>query len=342
MSPTSGIHLSIDNPICYVGETIAGTVTLDLEALRSDRVSAVAVHVSGILQIGYLDNFIPQQLPTLRRFQLVKVSRPIWNEGERPDLDSHWQSAILREPFKWKVSNNAPPSIESNHKNHNCYVNVTYTIEVVGLRPGLLRLDRRVRRTVTVQPPVDQAELNTLELLRRGYQGPWRQGGISKHVRKLWFLGAREYVEVLLATPEIVYPVNADIPFTLGVITKSLTKPYKSGRESWPSRPARQSDVHLALNQIVNVHVQSSKVGWNAKQAGGAFEKLKLGDVHMERQEERWEAYEDGNGRWERKTVLRSTFRLERPPYTHINIPFHHGTADVEVKVRRPDSLSSG
>ncbi|KAH9911039.1 uncharacterized protein B0H18DRAFT_391692 [Fomitopsis serialis] len=335
MTSTS-IQLFVENPTCHVGETVRGTVTLDIPTLQAENVNEVVLRMTGLLTIGYTVGVNPR-VPRIGRIFYVNKTQEVW---KRETEDDSACSGVFTMDFNWRMSDRAPQSVETSEKNPVCYVSMVYRIEAVGVRHGLLRRNKRIRRTITVLPPnpIGQMEPDALERLRRGWEGPWRQMGVSKHIRRFWLLGDNAYVEILLACPERVLPIaiNTDIPFKLIVITKSQPGPYKPEEESWPHRPAKQSDIHFARHQIVDITVQNSQIRGTIKQRGGTLAKLKIGDVDWERQAKKWEAYEGGEGRWISTTVLKSSFRQESPD-AHISLQHTGGRADIDVQVRGHD-----
>lgn len=140
-----------------------------------------------------------------------------------------------------------------------------------------------------------------------------------------------------MALPDHMFPFGTDVPFTLNVVAKSEPGASDSGKDAWPTHELRQDDVDLAIYQLVDIHLQGSKPGWNAKMEGGAYMKVTMGNLDLETRERKWEEGEGAPGRWIRRTIAKSTLQLQCPAEMTFNVQNTDGTADVTVKVRGLD-----
>lgn len=118
-----------------------------------------------------------------RRIHLIKEGLSLWNAGTYPPAGSD----TLEIPFAFRLPSTLPPSFEYGDIRKSLErVRLRYAVEVVGKRHGLLRSNRRIIKPFPVLPPHKSgAELR--EVLKRGWEGPWRSYSDNKSIRKgIW------------------------------------------------------------------------------------------------------------------------------------------------------------
>ncbi|KZT64138.1 hypothetical protein DAEQUDRAFT_53447 [Daedalea quercina L-15889] len=324
--PSRSIDAMIDNSTCRIGETVRGTVVLDVPALQAERVDKVEIKLICSLRIGYFVG--PYRF--VRRIDIIGQSREIWKQKD--DGEKSMRFGILWAGFEFRILDNAPCSFEGYIS--TCHVQVAHKMEVIEIRPGPLRWNTRVYRTITVLPPVPQARVRVTEQFDLGWTGPWTYAGTSKHIRRFYHWGTPGYVEALLTFPEFAFPVYSNVPFTLKVIAKSEPGD-RQEKETWPTHTLRQSDIQFARYQVLTACLLSGTAGSNTKRIGGAFFSATMGETHFESEDRKWEMFEDGEGaegRWVRTTVVKLTVRLDSPPDTHIDPRMTNGKAEVTIK----------
>ncbi|KAJ6622100.1 hypothetical protein B0H10DRAFT_1762576, partial [Mycena sp. CBHHK59/15] len=109
---------------------------------------------------------------------LVHSNQSLWKQGTTfPEVGSH----VLMCPFQFQLPENLPPSFHcSAHLRAGA---ISYSLEVVGDRPGLFRLNCCIRRLISVVPAASQNQLLAKDSLRHGWTGPWKDITQDKKLR---------------------------------------------------------------------------------------------------------------------------------------------------------------
>ena len=131
---------------------------------------------------------------------LADESRVLWSQGEAYPPPG---SDILKLPFRFTLpSHDILPTCQFDNK-LDLSAKVTYWVEVIGVR-GAFRLNTRIPRPFPVLPPhATGAELS--QVLRAGWNGPWRDIVETKQVRKgIW--GAHATATVTVSVTSVGSP----------------------------------------------------------------------------------------------------------------------------------------
>ncbi|KAJ7287055.1 hypothetical protein C8J57DRAFT_1707454 [Mycena rebaudengoi] len=193
---------------------------------------------------------------------LFRVDKPLWDSGTAlPASGSH----VLAFPFEFQLPQDLPPSFHCHVLDRTAAI--SYSLEIVGDRPGLFHRNRRVRRLISVVPAASNQQWLAKESLRQGFRGAWKLAGIDKKMRKgIWsnYSYAPEPVALQLLMPDLPsFPIATDIPFSFHVImhTKPMRRSErpvdKHGAPLFPAPPALSSEVKLALLRKTNIRAKS-------------------------------------------------------------------------------------
>lgn len=124
---------------------------------------------------------------------LIHENISLWEQGVGTSSYPSPGSDILIRPFSFKLPSTLLPSCE--YGGLNTYVcNVRYFVQVVGRRPGKLKLNERHLVAFPVLPALASgAKLR--ETFQQGWRGPWRATAQEKNVRRgIW--GDHSHVKV--------------------------------------------------------------------------------------------------------------------------------------------------
>ncbi|KAK7039609.1 arrestin-N domain-containing protein [Favolaschia claudopus] len=266
MPPSSdepqAITLNFKNLVRVAGETIEGTVDLNLPLIRKDGIEELRLEMQGIVKTriyrtyGQVTVVHKQVLPLFEPF-----NQPLWSASNSSESDD-----VASYPFRFTIPENLPPSF--------CYcekwmsrpsATVRYSLEVVGTRPGVFHRNRRVQRVFLVMPAATASQLEQAETMRQGWSGPWKGNPAEDKIRQgIW--GDYSHVSATLSLPDLPsLPISAPIPYTLTVTTETKTLDHserpedKHGKPIFPAPPTQASELSLSLRR---------KVKYTARDAG--------------------------------------------------------------------------
>lgn len=121
---------------------------------------------------------------------LAHDDKILWTqaEGRYPPAGSN----ILRLPFEFQIPRDAASSFHT--EDYRQEATISYGIEVVADRPGILRFNRRLGSVFPVLSMATREEAEDAFRLRQGWNGEWKTVERSEEIRKhLW--GERSSVQ---------------------------------------------------------------------------------------------------------------------------------------------------
>ncbi|KAI0802031.1 hypothetical protein BC629DRAFT_1252909, partial [Irpex lacteus] len=275
------------------GETIQGEVHLNFPGLIRDKINEVHVKFR-----GYVYTYQRLQVP------LIHENISLWEQGVGTSSCPSPGSDILIRPFSFKLPSTLLPSCE--YGGLNTYVcNVRYFVQVVGRRPGKLKLNERHLVAFPVLPALTSgAKLR--ETFQQGWRGPWRATAQEKDVRRgIW--GDHSHVKVTLDLPDIeVIPIFTSIPYTITITTHTKPMARDEGITDdslFPVPPTKPEEVSFWLESDVFMKTKS----WTANRNDNFVQTLDK--VWIPEGEKK-----AGRGRWKQEVVFRSKLRLNCAP----------------------------
>ncbi|KAJ7287058.1 hypothetical protein C8J57DRAFT_1707457 [Mycena rebaudengoi] len=250
-STSEPISLQFQDLVRVAGEIIQGRVDLNVALAQQDNIEHLRIKLRGSIHTtitvsnGQSSTTFKQTIP------VSTMTKHYGILGQRflsPGL-IFWHalsSSICLEACR-------PPSTVMHGSGRTAAI--SYSLEVVGDRPGLFQSNRRIRRLISVVPAASQDQLFASESFRRGFAGSWRTLGRTEKLRQgIW--GDYSYAQA-----EVFIYV---FPFSFHVITR--TKPMsrserpedKHGKPLFPAPPTLSSDIKLTLLRGTNITVRST------------------------------------------------------------------------------------
>ncbi|KAJ6582159.1 hypothetical protein B0H19DRAFT_1061605 [Mycena capillaripes] len=355
MLPTKSLP-STDGPVTLhfeditrvAGETIHGRVELNVALAQKDNLEHLRIKFRGTIQthISTADG----KTTTIDYYAtvvLVDTNLLLWDqEATYSEPDSH----VLSFPFQFQFPDNLPPSFHhsTSYSAEPCHANISYSLEVLGHRTRFFRLNRRIRRLISVVPAASQEQLLAKEVLRQGWNGPWRDITHEEKLRRgIW--GDYSHARVKAGFPTVdtsqllshlfskltipaldSFPTATDIPFSFHIETD--TKPMhisgspvdKHGKPLFPAPPDLSSDVKLFLRRRVEirVHPRTRQVQDIYTLKGSLGDTKRVAAVRQVTDEPEWipaTGAEDkkGHGIWRRAVHFESAVAIPCAPTTN-------------------------
>ncbi|KAJ7099456.1 hypothetical protein B0H15DRAFT_547524 [Mycena belliarum] len=251
------ITLNFHDVVRIAGEILEGTVDLNVAAAQDDHIEQLRIKFRGAIATKITVNHGQNNSVHRETVPLVHSDLTLWTQGAAfPKAGSH----VLSCPFRFQLPDNLPPSFHGSLPSRSGII--SYSLEVVGDRPGLFRSNRRIRRIISVLPAASQTQLVVTEALRQGWMGQWKTFTQSEQLRTgLW--GDYSHAHAILSLPDLpAFPVATPIPFSLHITTE--TKPVKRsdrpeekpGKPLFPAPPTASSQLKLGLRRETTVRVR--------------------------------------------------------------------------------------
>ncbi|KAF8186127.1 hypothetical protein K438DRAFT_1973494 [Mycena galopus ATCC 62051] len=257
LSSTDGpVTLHFEDITRIAGETIHGRVELDVSLAQEDNLEHLRIKFRGTIHAK-----ITTTTDGDEHYATVVVTGSckfaLWDQGTAyPEPGSH----VLSLPFQFQLAENLPSSFHC--WGYHRHANISYSLEVVGDRTRFFRLNRRIRRLISVVPAASQEQLLAKETLRQGWKGPWRDITHEDKLRRgIW--GEYSHARVKVTLPALdSFPIATEIQFSFHVETDTKTMHIsdspvdKRGEPLFPAPPVLSSDVKLFLHRRAEIRVQ--------------------------------------------------------------------------------------
>ncbi|KAJ7270107.1 hypothetical protein B0H12DRAFT_1008969 [Mycena haematopus] len=255
-SPAFVLHFP--DAVRFAGETIQGRVELNVALAQDEGIENLLVNLKGSIQLMYVCSiFFLHAFFSSHTIQLINSGKSLWERGTAfPDPGSH----ILVLPFKFKLPTDLPPSFHLSVLHHEALI--SYTLEVVGSRPGLFRRDHLVRKVFPVLPAASATQIMAKKSLKRGWDGVWKTICIERKIRQgIW--GDHSHARAEVKIPDLEsFPRATALPLSLCIETR--TKPMartnapedKHNRPLFPVPPTQSADVELFFEREASIRAQ--------------------------------------------------------------------------------------
>ncbi|KAJ7603727.1 hypothetical protein B0H17DRAFT_1026531 [Mycena rosella] len=254
------ITLNFQNFVRVAGETIEGSVDLNVALAQEDHIEQLRIKFRGAIT-----TYVPENRNTegqtrvthTETVPLVHSDISLWTQGAAfPEAGSH----VLVCPFRFQLPGNLPPSFICSGSSRGGAV--SYSLEVVGDRPGLFRANRRVRRIISVVPAASQIQLLATESLRHGWMGQWKDIKQDEKLRTgIW--GDYSHAWATLSIPDLPsFPIATAIPFSFHVVTetkvmnRSERPEEKPGKPLFPAPPTKSGQLTQVLHRETEIRVR--------------------------------------------------------------------------------------
>ncbi|KAJ7189565.1 hypothetical protein GGX14DRAFT_484852 [Mycena pura] len=250
--------LYFPDAVRVAGETIQGRVELDVARAQDDGVENVCVNLRGSIVTTIIEtNCDGSDTKHERTIQLIDSGRSLWERGAAYPLPG-CHTLVL--PFEFKLPDNLPPSFHLAIPQHEAVI--SYTIEVVGRRPDLLRKDRRIRQNFAVLPAASPEQVLAKTSLKQGWGGLWRTTSLEQKLRQgIW--GDYSHARAELKVPKLTsFPRATALPVKFYVETR--TKPMsrtaapedKHHKPLFPAPPVDSTEVKLYFHREATIRTR--------------------------------------------------------------------------------------
>ncbi|KAJ7771990.1 hypothetical protein DFH07DRAFT_803338 [Mycena maculata] len=253
------LTLHFPDHVRVAGELLQGQVDVNVPMALADKMESVKIKLRGsiVTKITETEHHAGGENETHYQHQtveLVRADETLWDQFNTPQ-----GVQVLSCPFRLQLPPNLPPSF--HHSQFNRKVAITYSLEVVGVRHGLLHANRRVRKIFSVVPAASAWELNASAALRQGWGGPWKPIATNKEIRHGVLFGEHSQAKMELVIPDLPsLPMGIGIPFSFHVLTH--TKPVQRSElerkhgKLFPTPPASPAEVEVVLYRRGHIRVR--------------------------------------------------------------------------------------
>jgi len=341
--------LQIADGVRVAGETIHGRVELNLARAQDTGIESLSVNLRGSIVTTITEcNCDGSDTKHERTIVLINSATLLWERGTAfPDPGSH----VLMLPFDFKLPDNLPPSFHLSVLHHEAVI--SYTLEVVGSRPGLLRRDHLIRKIFSVLPAASPAQILAKRDLKRGWDGDWRSISLEQKMRYgIWGDYSRARAEVKI--PDLTSLPRAT-PFPLKLRIETHTKPMsrttapvdKNNKPLFPAPPSRSAEVKLFFQREASIRAQRRDgAGKDCFETEGGLGDPTTTSVKSTIEEAEWipDPDREDRGVWKRSVQFDTTVSLPFAPtfstetidckyFLHFIVPFPGMGNDVELDV---------
>ncbi|KAJ7640815.1 hypothetical protein DFH06DRAFT_1215302 [Mycena polygramma] len=253
------ITLNFPNLVRIAGETIAGTVDLNVGLAQEHHIEHVRINVRGLIKTRVVKDGGQTMHAHEQTVVLVYSKSSLWTRGTAfPAPGSH----VLSLPFQFHLPANIPASFHSDILS-TCRGTIGYSLEVVGAKSSLFRSWHRIERVFSVLPAANRSQMLAKESLSlQGWVGPWRNTTQTDQLRHgIW--GEYSRASVALSIPDMrSFPVATPVPYTLHVVTetKRMTQAEcpenRHGKPLFPAPPTKASRLTLRLLRKTTIRAE--------------------------------------------------------------------------------------
>ncbi|KAJ7655687.1 hypothetical protein DFH06DRAFT_481925 [Mycena polygramma] len=341
--------LHLPDGVRVAGETIQGRVELNLARAQDEGIESLSINLRGSIVTTIIeDNLDGSETKNERTINLIDSGKLLWERGTAfPDPGSH----VLVLPFHFKLPDNLPPSFHLSVLHHEAVI--SYTLEVVGTRPGLLRRDRVIRKVFPLLPAASPAQILAKSSLKQGWDGAWRSVFFEQKMRYgIW--GEHSHARVEVQIPNLTsLPRATPFPLTLRIETR--TKPMfrtagpvdKYDKPLFPAPPSQSAEVKLFFEREARIRAQRRDgTGKDSFQTHGGLGDPTTSSVKSTIDEPEWipDPEREDRGVWKRSVQFDTTVSLPFAPtfstetidckyFLRVNVPFAGLGNDVDVDV---------
>ncbi|KAJ7287064.1 hypothetical protein C8J57DRAFT_1116781 [Mycena rebaudengoi] len=332
------VALHFENVVRVAGETLHGHVDLDVAEAQKNGIENLRIKFRGSIHTQITKTNGRITLTHKQTLPLLHSDQTLWTQGRTfPEPGSH----LLSCPFHLELPENLPPSFHCMADMRSA--TISYSVEVVGDRPGLFKANDRLRQLIAVVPAASQSQLQ--EHLRRGWPaGRWKDTVCEQKMRQhIW--GDYSQAQIIFALPDLPsFPIASPIQFRCHIVTytkevdSSPSPEDKHGKPLFPAPPADFSEISLDLIRITNIRIREFE--------GDAEDCFNLRTTAVRRVVDaaEWIPKNEEHGSWKRTTGFESTISMPYAPTTstetvewkyklRITVPFPGIGNDVKLEV---------
>ncbi|KAF8150468.1 hypothetical protein K438DRAFT_2027132 [Mycena galopus ATCC 62051] len=310
--------LDFPDAVRFAGEKIQGRVELNVAQAQEEGIESLNVYLRGSITTAITEsNFDGSDTKHERAIELINSGKSLWERGTVfPDPGSH----LLVLPFKFQLPTDLPPSFHLSVLHHEAII--SYTLEVVGSRPGLFRRDHLIRKVFPVLPAASPAQILAKRSLKKGWDGVWRSVFLERKMRQ-GFWGDHSHARAEVKIPDLEsFPRATALPLELYIETRTKTMARtvvpedKHHKPLFPAPPTQSAEVKLFFEREASIRTQ--RIDGTARdcfQTYGGF-----GDpnnsIKCTSNEAEWiaDSEKEGHGVWKRSVRFETTTTLPFAP----------------------------
>ncbi|KAF7344452.1 Arrestin-N domain-containing protein [Mycena sanguinolenta] len=215
------ITLHFQNVLRVAGETIAGSVDLNMALAQQEHIEELRIKFVGAITTTQIPTQHPGELSITQRetVPLFHSDQVLWTQwsGAFPAADSH----VISLGFRFQLPANLPPSFDCDDGADGGGA-ISYSLEVEGDGPGISRPKPRVYRDFSVVPAASQNQLLAKEFLQQGWQGAWKSIKRDTQLRQgIWGEYSHAAVTVSRFPACRPFPIATSIPYKLHIVTET-------------------------------------------------------------------------------------------------------------------------
>ncbi|KAJ7104571.1 hypothetical protein C8R43DRAFT_1166199 [Mycena crocata] len=340
--------LDLPDTVRVAGETVSGLVELNVARAQDDGVESLRVNLRGSIITKIVEsNSDGSDTKHERTIELIDSGKSLWERGTAfPNPGTH----VLVLPFQFKLPDDLPPSFHLSVLHHEA--TISYTIEVVGGRPGLLRRDRQIRKVFTVLPAASPEQILAKAMLKQGWGGPWRTVSAEQKMRPgIW--GDYSHARAQVKIPNLAsFPRATTVPLVFFVETRTKTMSRadapldKHNKPLFPAPPSQSADVKLFFHREANIRTQRRNGMGNDCFPHGGLGEPDSTSVKSTIEQAEWipDAEATDRGVWKRSVQFETTVTLPFAPsfstetidcqyYLRFNVSFSGIKNDFKLRV---------
>jgi len=316
-SPAFVLH--VPDGVRVAGETIQGRVELNVARAQDEGIENLCINLRGSIVTTIIEsNCDGSDTKHERTIELINFGKSLWERGTAfPNPGSH----VLVLPFQFKLPDNLPPSFHLSVLHHEAVI--SYTLEVVGSRPGLLRRDRIIRKIFPVLPAASPAQILAKSSLKQGWDGAWRTIFLEQKMRYgLW--GDYSHAGAEVKIPNLASLPRAT-PFPLKLYIETRTKPMartaapldKHNKPLFPAPPSQSAEVKLFFQREASIRAQRRDgTGKDSFETEGGLGDPATTSVKSTVEEAEWipDPENEDHGVWKRSVRFETTVSLPFAP----------------------------
>ncbi|KAJ7287048.1 hypothetical protein C8J57DRAFT_575760 [Mycena rebaudengoi] len=254
------MNLHLSDIVRVAGEILSGHVEMNMAQAQEDKLEHLRIKLRGSIVTKITEHKTVHEDGQTRThnevhtqiIELVRSDVTVWDH-----FSGAAQGPVMMFPFQFQLPHNLPPSFYASETGRTA--TISYSIEVVGDRPGLFHLNRRIRKIFSIVPAASPDQVMANEAMKHGWSGQWRAVHADEKLRQGIF-GHHGRAKVEIVLPNLSsFPMSTGIPFSLHVETHTKELHYGDLEEKhgslFPAPPTSSADIKLELHRRGRVHV---------------------------------------------------------------------------------------
>ncbi|KAJ7099484.1 hypothetical protein B0H15DRAFT_944899 [Mycena belliarum] len=336
---SEAIALHFFDCVRVAGETLQGHVDVNIPIAMQDKMECVRVKLRGSIvtkvtethhnAVQHSDVIHNKSHHQVQTIQILRIDQTVWDQSRNAQ-----GAQVVSCPFQIQLPPVLPPSFIYERMLDRTAV-ISYSLEVEGVRHGLLHVNRRIRRIFSVVPPATPWEFNASAALHRGWTGPWKPFATNKEIRHGVLFGEHAQAKIEVVLPDLPsFPMVTGIPFSFHVLTTTKQVHHKDLEDKrdklFPAPPTSPADVELRLHRRgrMSAHFTRHPIDDRFDLAGSLGDQAAINQVRMRIDEPEWihtPDQKEDKGNWKRAVHFDGLMSIPFvPDYTTETVEWHY------------------